>query len=534
MKPMDSEREEHRPRAAGSVLTGLSLWLSARPRVREWLICMSIGVAIEIVLHVGQAQGHWRWLVNLHHWATDTMVRLVAEFEGNDIRPPKPGHGVPLALVEIDDVTWRGQAWGGEPQHPPARLLAQLVGAAFAAGARDVVLDVLVEDGINAPNCSSGDSASASCDFAEHLRRTLAETHLPDQRLVLMRSLRYPLRDTASDRAAGTPADYLPELRRGSKVDAFVGGSQGKASLAAPYFIEDADRVTRSWQLFRVVCERGENGGDLRIVPSVQLAVSARHCGVSDSAVNSLSKELCPKLEPRCTPFPLGDVVGEGSAVLRDTRPALERQVASAEACYWSGVTNEWNDPRIASASGCSPLKALPRDDLGSLIAFRFSDETRPLGVSVVRAGELLESGAEPRMRLLLAGRTVVIGQTYEEAQDVHHTPLGRMHGAMVLVNAIDSMTRHQFIQPPAPWVGISLTLAVIALIAYLFVSLSAVAASAVATLLVLALWPLGYFAFRTGIWLDFALPLVGIQVHRLYDELKHHWVASGGKHGAA
>jgi hypothetical protein len=50
-----------------------------------------------------------------------------------------------------------------------------------------------------------------------------------------------------------------------------------------------------------------------------------------------------------------------------------------------------------------------------------------------------------------LAGRVVMIGASFADSRDLHFTPLDRMPGNLVLINAIHSLYHHGEITPP-PW----------------------------------------------------------------------------------
>jgi CHASE2 domain-containing sensor protein len=122
----------------------------------------------------------------------------------------------------------------------------------------------------------------------------------------------------------------------------------------------------------------------------------------------------------------------------------------------------------------------------------------------------------------MLAGRVVVIGQSYSDANDVHFTPMGTMPGSVVLINAIDSMARYGLVESTSPWLSLPLGLFSIVLIAYLFARLDSFSAKLASTGVILVLFALAsVYLFRSGLWLDFALPLVGIQ---MYQTIRGHF----------
>ena len=120
-------------------------WQRLRPVTRHWLTNVAIGVLIELLLHWAGHTLHWQPLVYAQNYALDAVMRANAAV---DPTPSFPNHRVPLslALIDIDDAAWRSAQWGGgEPYRAPRQQLLALVDKAFEAGARQVVLDVVVE-----------------------------------------------------------------------------------------------------------------------------------------------------------------------------------------------------------------------------------------------------------------------------------------------------------------------------------------------------------------------------------------------------
>jgi CHASE2 domain-containing sensor protein len=160
-------------------------------------------------------------------------------------------------------------------------------------------------------------------------------------------------------------------------------------------------------------------------------------------------------------------------------------------------------------------------------VIFRYTPDTAP----TISAGQFLaaKGKALAQYQPLLKERVVVIGQTYPEAADSHITPLGRMAGALVLVNAIDSMSRHGLMQEPHPVVKWGAVLLVIVLVGFAFAWWTSAIATIFATLAVIATAGVASFLlFGHGLWLDFAGPVIGIMIHSLWaaheerKELKH------------
>ena len=483
-------------------------WRSSSTRSRHWVTNIVIGIVIVLGLNWAGHGLRLPLIVDAQNGAFDRMIRASAAVApaGHEGLPPPPR----LVMIDVDDATWRDTRWGGgEPSRAPAALLSLLIESAFQRGAAQVVLDVAVEG-------SSGRAADLEENrlFASRLERMLAAPWFGAERqLVLVRTLRQPLplrRHVVSARA-DTPEPYaegyFDELRDAAAIDPVVAASSGRIVLAAPFFSVSTDRVLRDWQLLQVVCARGARGEASRVevVPSVQLAVAARHFGLPPGAVPWQS---APAGAP-CRPFPADPTDAEQA-----TSPAqvLLEQADQVIAASWKATRAAFD------AQGVRMGAQMPRaDDLGNRVVFRWANPP-----NVIPAIDVLFGSA----RHDLQDRVVLIGQTFPETVDRHSTPLGEMPGAVVLLNAIDSMTRHRIVGTPSMWVTAPLALAMIVVVGYAFARWNSVLGTVIATCAILAVLPwLSFSLFKHGVWLDFALPLAGIQVHKLITSMEEHFV---------
>jgi CHASE2 domain len=485
----------------------LERWCASSARTRHWLINIAIGIAIVLTLNWAGNGLRLPLIVDAQNGAFDRMIRASAAVApaGHEGLPPPPR----LALIDVDDATWRDVRWGGgEPSRAPAALLMQLIESAFQRGAVQVVLDIAVEG-------SSGRAADMQENrlFAARLEGMLAQPWFgADRQLVLVRTVRQPIPvrrqfvTAAADTHAPYAEGYFDELREASAIDAVVAASSGRIVLAAPFFSVSSDRVLRDWQLYQVVCERSALGesGRVQVVPSVQLAVAARHFGL---AAGAAPWQPAGSGVP-CRPFPTNPLRAEPIAPLAATLAAQADQVTAAS----------WRATRSAfEARGVRLGELMPRgDDLGNRVVFRWA--TPP---NVIPAIELLFGETRHDLR----NRVVLIGQTFPETVDRHYTPLGPMPGAVVLLNAIDSMTRHRIVGAPSVWVTAPLALAMIVVVGYAFARWSSLLGTVIATSAILAVLPwLSFSLFKYGVWLDFALPLAGIQVHKIITSMEEHF----------
>ncbi len=79
--------------------------------------------------------------------------------------------------------------------------------------------------------------------------------------------------------------------------------------------------------------------------------------------------------------------------------------------------------------------------DLEQRIFYKFQTSTSLADLfSRVPALLITERSNQPLSPELVAGKTVVIGSSYEAGKDLHQTPIGEMAGAMVVINQINAL----------------------------------------------------------------------------------------------
>lgn len=485
---------------------GLASWWRKLPEhtrahIRaHWIMGMLVGAAVGALLLVLEAidAGPVR---AINQWAYDSVTRLVA---GSSTASP-PTDGPRVSLIDVDDITWRDPRWGGgEPVLSPREGLARLIDLAFARGASLVVLDVLAEPA----------AVAASQDGEHLLAETIERALATDQRrgLVLVRSVRAPVTTRLVDQEARADRGlYFSEMRASVPLDSLSARSGGRVVAAAPYFAYSNDHVLRDWQLFQVVCDRAADGesGTLRVMPSVQLAVLAWR--------QRWAAERLPWLQGHgpCRPFPPSE---PASADAESRYRASSYGGADFVRLERDVQIKAWNQIReLAGTRLALPATPPVAGSLNNRVVFRYLNAPRS-----IPAHSLLWGESQPMLDL--KGDVVVIGQTYAESGDHHPTPLGVMPGATVLVNAIDSLSRHGVIQKPALHVKALVLVIEIVVVAGIYALGGAVLGQFLATLAAIVLLiPVSAILFQHGVWLTFALPLLAIQAHAWFDLLREH-----------
>ena len=114
------------------------------------------------------------------------------------------------------------------------------------------------------------------------------------------------------------------------------------------------------------------------------------------------------------------------------------------------------------------------------------------------------------------AARIVVIGGSNSAARDIHATPVGRMPGSMILINAIHTVRQHGALRAPSGVLSYGLVAAQVLLLASLFYLLDYRKATVIALVLVsLLTFGLSTVLLKSGIWIDATMASCGVVLHR-------------------
>jgi CHASE2 domain-containing sensor protein len=399
---------------------------------------------------------------------------------------------VPFAVLDIDEPTYR--SWG-EPFHTPRDRLLKLIDYAVRGGAALVVVDVDLSQRGHDPAADAG------------LRDYLAHYGGPRARpILLVRTFREPLSQEAVSGAPNRPEDVpLPDVRRSFlEEDPDIARSpliHWGSSLFAP----DTDGTLRRWRLWHPACADGAS----TMVPSLQLLTVALVCPSGKQPeqviadVHSALRPLAPKpCDEKTSSASHGRMIEVCELSLSAEAKGLAQRILYT--LPWKLKEGE-GYPEVGKNGTRVPLLT-------------------------VRSAQPITDGEKPVDASWLEGRVVVIGGSFEEGRDWYFTPLGRMPGYLVLVNAIRSLQQFGEIGP-APWyVRLSVEAVLIVGMSLMFAWLSSFWGMLVSgVLIIFLLLPLSFWFFKQGVWLDFAIPLIAVQLHQMAAECEER----GGSHAS-
>lgn len=404
-----------------------------------------------------------KWIAELEDAAMDAMMAVSQSL-------PRMSRGdiasaySSFTYLDIDENTHR--EWGEPAQVPRAKLL-DLIRFAHDGGAIAVIVDV----DLSRPGRIGADNLA--------LAKYLADVSIrPDgPPVILIRSF-FPSTRATDGRDYLLRATILEDQSTGPGI--FWAQSLFKSGVD--------DRVIRFWQLVRLGCFDESPV----LVPSIQLVtvsiLSGGDRGTDDTI--ALGDELNRRLPRNCRDIPRAE-------------RSLDKEI-------------QLGPHRIDIASGRTGERLI------YTIPYRSGPE-----LQVVSAGAVVRA-AEPRAHDLVRDRVVVIGSSHTDARDTYRTPIGDMPGAVILINAVKSLGAFGQVRAPNPLLKWTINIVLILFMAFIFSWLESLLAEVLTGLvIVIVLLPMSFYFFKYGIWIDFAIPLLGMQLHHIAVELGDSY--SGG-----
>lgn len=450
-------------------LAALQAWWARRDSLtRSILSNLVIGLTIAIVL----------W--NLHGFNRlrqneDAGIDWVMGLQWG-VTPARPS--LSFALLDIDEATYR--QWG-EPFHLPRDRVLTLIDYAVRGGAALIVVDIDLSQ--------HGADPAADARLQAYLAQYADPTHPP---LILSRVFRESLEPGVTE--------YPSERRSFLEDDERIARSP-LIHWGSPLFNLDDDRVLRRWRLWETVCTNGRTS----MIPSMQLLAVAllKSPGKDAGQVGrEINKALAPLAPATCEPIK----PGTNSPNPADSRPiqiaGLSLHAKPDEVAQRILYTQPWR---------LKPGQARP--------TFLSQNGTESPALSIRSA---LPIGRQAVDSAWLAGRVVVIGASFTESRDRYATPLGQMPGPLVLVNSIQSLYQYGEFTPPPLGVKLLIEAALIVVMSITFAYFNSfwgmvLSGGFIFTMLL----PISFMLFRYGVWLDFAIPLIAVQLHQMAVEFK-------------
>lgn len=267
---------------------------------------------------------------------------------------------------------------------------------------------------------------------------------------------------------------------------------------SALFFRSPYDQVVRRWKLWQSTCLNRQQPG---ITYSIELLATSiiRNC-TATRALEKLDEALKDKFQPKPENCTDGSLTFSPSEEIPKTVNIGELTVSTDRKDTRQRIlySMPWGENTLLT------------DTEGKHILSKFS------------AGHFLANPEDEEILKDFKDKIVFIGGSYGEGRDSHLTPLGQMPGALVVINAIHSLLQYETIEPVSSWLKWLLEVVFIVIISILFRMFSSFFGMLVSGIVIISiLLPMSVVFFEYGIWLDFALPLLAVVLHRMIEDFK-------------
>lgn len=450
---------------------------------RHFLVNLMVGLAIVWLLHL------------LHNApvlgeAEDVAMDWVMQMREGSV-PDEPT--LPLGWIDIDDETYLN--WE-EPLYVPRMELAQLIRFALQTQLTMLVIDIDLAQRGHARTFDQP-VINVLTEHADKCRdKPLLSEDCPP--VILLASLR-------------TSESGLP-VQRTSYLDELVSNSR-HLFWASPLFDKDWDQIIRRWRIWEAVWRETDN--QPAALPSIQL-LAATLLTNREGALEMEKLQSCLDL-----------VVVEGYQTMAERAVSSDKPLPCIDAfAQWDReelrrkkekLTLSWD--RVARRILYTiPWQAdAPGTSGGTIPTVKTTDgKEERLLLSRISALSVGAKQGQPRSGDL-QGRVVFIGGSFRDGRDIHASPLGAMPGVLVLMNALHSLLQYGELQEVCLPIKLLTGVLLIALLSIAFSVWDSFWGMIIASFTIIAAWvPISVCLFGYGFWLDFALPLVAIQIYQI------------------
>ncbi len=382
----------------------------------------------------------------------------------------------PFVLLDIDDKTH--QAWN-TPMFTPRDRLHHLIKAAVDAEARLVIVDVDLSretpmDGLEkyTKGLKHHPYDQALSDYLENYKAACANKPSCTP-IILARTFQS---------STTFLHDTRPKITRPSFLDEAAEKSAPYVQWASTLFFRDAyELMIRHWWLWQSACTAQKP----TVIPSIELLAAALiRNGLSQT--DNFEKALRPFQPQDCLTKPTTHLPPENIQIGKLTVSTGQHGIKQ----------------RIMFSIPWLVENKPPR------LPYFVKDKADKPIVTIFPAQPYAELPPTASVEVL-KNRIVVIGGSYSEGRDTHLTPLDEMPGALIIINAIQTLLEYGEIKPLSAGIKFLTYLGLIMLMSLVLARFGYGLGSIILGLFVLlVLMPISILLFNYGIWLDFMLPL--------------------------
>jgi CHASE2 domain-containing sensor protein len=453
-------------------------------KYRHWVMIFLLGLVIApaftyleqypVVMDVQDAVG------------IDGLMRATQQ----NIPSAQPKNIPQFVWLDIDDNTH--EQWG-EPLFTPRNRIERLIDTAVKAQARLIIVDIDLSrptpiEGLEEYNIKRHPyDKSLANYFATYSAYCKTQPKCPP--IILARTFLNGSNDTTK-----LPPFKQPRLAF-SELEQAVINSDAHIQWATPQFQLSRDGVLRRRLNWQATCT-GEQPG---VLASVEVTAAVLlNSETPKQAQDIITKALSP-LKPDCTGAqskqPPKEIEIASLKLSTDPLSVRQRIVFSMP---WL-IT----DPNTGKSEPWIMLK----------------DETDKFSiVKRLPVHNLQNIPPEYLKKEHLEGDIVIIGGSHSDGRDHHQTPLGSMPGALVLINSTHSLLQYEQIEPLPNWAKCLVIAVLISVMAWIFIYVGSFWLAQILNLLIIgSMMFISVLLFRSsGFWLDFATPLIFVQLYQI------------------
>jgi hypothetical protein len=229
------------------------------------------------------------------------------------------------------------------------------------------------------------------------------------------------------------------------------------------------------------------------VIPSLELAAAIILNSKGAEPAAAIGRAMAPIIPDSCEhPGPAKTTI-----IQSDPRIVIGGDDVAQRIIYRVG----WRD----GASALGPLVPLNGVDV-SLVA--------------LRSARLIAAGDRASPIPGMDGRIAVIGGSFLDSGDWRDTPVGRMPGALMIINAIEALALNGTPEEPDLSQRLAISFGIIVAVSFLTALLRPILASFAAAGLIIAIMVASLHQFGSGIILDLSLPAVGAFVHDILETI--------------
>ncbi len=209
------------------------------------------------------------------------------------------------------------------------------------------------------------------------------------------------------------------------------------------------------------------------------------------------------------------------AALLADGDVSSVRRTVNLDSVRMASCASSEGIGNAAAGAGVPDDAYSPEADLSQRLIFTIPWHSPAPDLITVPAHLVTESNRDLSGDVV-TNRVVIIGASFAESRDIYRTPIGEMPGALIIANAVKSLSVYGQIAPPAVLTQWTVKLSLILLAAWAFSRFTSLVAITVAgVIIIVALVPVSFYFLKYGLWIDFAIPLFAMVIHQTVAEYR-------------